>query len=49
MIDEYCPKCGNKTFEYTGCGNKYRCTIFSCRYFLYVKDFEELKSKGKEK
>ncbi len=46
---EFCPKCGNKTFEYTGsCSKKFRCTRQECRYFLYVDDFIELKKKKKE-
>lgn len=43
-MSEFCPKCGKKTFEYTGgCEQKYRCT--DCGYFLLSEDFEELKRK----
>lgn len=44
---EYCPKCGKKTFEYSFCMGKLRCS--SCGYFLVYAEFKELKRKARKK
>jgi len=43
--DEFCPKCGKKTFHYSWCAEKLRCS--SCNYFLVKEDFEKLKKEAK--
>ena len=43
---EFCPRCGKKTFEYSYCFAKLRCS--KCGYFLYKKEFEKLKEKAKK-
>ncbi len=40
-MKEFCPKCGKKEFESSGCTAKWRC--HSCNYFLMNSEFQKLK------